>query len=834
MTQPANLIGTQEQGGGRLPLPSSSLLRSAGELSDVDGEARDQLRRVFEDFDLARAAVFERAGAIEARGGSPQGVLRTAEDGAPTFCVTDADAESDAGTDGGTFCPLPVLAVASAAHSLLRVLRSQMEALRRNTFEKELAAAHDAARRLKDKREACSDGEGLLPPRAASSDPSLLLRRSIPREQVPDGATVLPACLTLPRGTPWSPIKKNLRRDDDPVLRYIPYFGENDDNSLDVSAFESLPGEKHGSTMSTCLEDETILLTLCLVDGTEVPDTVLWQGLALALGTTSTFAQEAWNALTPAGLSASPLDVLRRRAAIAEDCAQQRAVRGERCRNCFFDTTKDGDTDPVTLGTLRDLFCRRCFVFDCSLHGTMHVAHHQRRDPPCAADPPVGPFRSAADILSAIRTVADKGRIPADATCGLEALFPSQPRPAKKRRKGGRARSATGPARSDGGQVHRAGQRPEPAACPRSAWTPLEDFVIARGLRVFKKGALGPCSAMLPHCARGDIEEALEDARASASSCGSLRGAAADRQEEGASDVDQALKSQCRQVPPHSSACAHTGPCTADTCACVASGQRCSKFCACHGSSCAHQWRGCNCRKGYCRTTACPCYAARKSCDPDLCHSCGASIDPCDRPRAAHLLRCASKVLDAWQRAEEAGNKGGGTAELDGDRHSVAHDIDRLVELRDTQLCANVGLLHGLQKHLSMGRSSIHGWGVFARECIYRNEFISEYRGELITQMEADRRGKIYDRLNCSFLFNLNEGYVIDATRCGNKIRFANHSHNPNCVARIENVNGDYRIGIYAKADIRPDEELTFDYAYRHADDDQDAPMWSKSVFTID
>ncbi|XP_024019355.1 histone-lysine N-methyltransferase EZA1 isoform X2 [Morus notabilis] len=229
----------------------------------------------------------------------------------------------------------------------------------------------------------------------------------------------------------------------------------------------------------------------------------------------------------------------------------------------------------------------------------------------------------------------------------------------------------------------------------------------------------------------------------------------------------------CKQYTP----CACKSMC-GKQCSCLNNGTCCEKYCGC-SKSCKNRFRGCHCAKSQCRSRQCPCFAAGRECDPDVCRNCWVS--------------CGDGSL------EEPPRQGDGQ-------------------------CGNMRLLLRQQQRILLAKSDVAGWGAFIKNSVNKNDYLGEYTGELISHREADKRGKIYDRANSSFLFDLNDQYVLDAYRKGDKLKFANHSSNPNCYAKVMLVAGDHRVGIFAKEHIEASEELFYDYRYGP---DQ-APAWAR------
>ncbi len=121
-----------------------------------------------------------------------------------------------------------------------------------------------------------------------------------------------------------------------------------------------------------------------------------------------------------------------------------------------------------------------------------------------------------------------------------------------------------------------------------------------------------------------------------------------------------------------------------------------------------------------------------------------------------------------------------------------------------------------MPRRISARRSPIHGHGVFALLPIARGETVIQYKGRLITHAQADREYGEGADTGHTFLFTLNDKYIVDANVGGNMARWINHSCEPNCEALIEQADDDDprhdRVLIQARHAIAPGEELTYNY----------------------
>lgn len=113
-------------------------------------------------------------------------------------------------------------------------------------------------------------------------------------------------------------------------------------------------------------------------------------------------------------------------------------------------------------------------------------------------------------------------------------------------------------------------------------------------------------------------------------------------------------------------------------------------------------------------------------------------------------------------------------------------------------------------------RSAIHGTGVFAVAPLAKGERIMEYKGRRRTHEDVDAGDSGAAESGHTFLFTLNDEYVIDGNIDGGVARWINHSCSPNCEAVVEEHASDDRsrdrIFIEAKRAIKAGEELFYNY----------------------
>ncbi|CEP03623.1 Histone-lysine N-methyltransferase [Plasmodiophora brassicae] len=111
------------------------------------------------------------------------------------------------------------------------------------------------------------------------------------------------------------------------------------------------------------------------------------------------------------------------------------------------------------------------------------------------------------------------------------------------------------------------------------------------------------------------------------------------------------------------------------------------------------------------------------------------------------------------------------------------------------------------------------GWGLRATAPILAGQFVIEYRGEVISQADAEARMEkaFSDGFRDTYIMHLGNDMLLDARHMGSDARFINHSCNANCHVQKWKDGSVERIAIFASRDIAAGEEITMDYAFDDA-----------------
>ena len=110
---------------------------------------------------------------------------------------------------------------------------------------------------------------------------------------------------------------------------------------------------------------------------------------------------------------------------------------------------------------------------------------------------------------------------------------------------------------------------------------------------------------------------------------------------------------------------------------------------------------------------------------------------------------------------------------------------------------------------VTVRRSRIDGFGVFAAEAIDADAQLGELTGESVSVAEGRRRVQGRQRI---MLVELSASRAIDATRSDDPMRFTNHSCRPNARIAVE----DGAVLFFALRDISLGEEITVAYGATH------------------
>ncbi|KAJ3522364.1 hypothetical protein NM688_g8883 [Phlebia brevispora] len=142
--------------------------------------------------------------------------------------------------------------------------------------------------------------------------------------------------------------------------------------------------------------------------------------------------------------------------------------------------------------------------------------------------------------------------------------------------------------------------------------------------------------------------------------------------------------------------------------------------------------------------------------------------------------------------------------------------------------CQNRVVQRGRKIRVNIQKTPHKGWGIFAADRIPANTFVGIYAGEYLTDAEGNERGKKYNQVGRTYLFDIDFWYLkkddpdkpvkycVDAFHAGNFTRYLNHSCDPNCQLSpcyINEANIEKPLlAIFTRRDVAAGEELCFSY----------------------
>lgn len=163
--------------------------------------------------------------------------------------------------------------------------------------------------------------------------------------------------------------------------------------------------------------------------------------------------------------------------------------------------------------------------------------------------------------------------------------------------------------------------------------------------------------------------------------------------------------------------CNHSGSCVEANCRCFREKVTCEKTCSC-SLACNRRFPGCRCAftpgKRVCGSaSSCLCFKFNRECDADICGTCG-----------------VAEVLDP---------------------------VNRYNEEMSSQRCTNAAIQKGVPRKTLLGKSEVHGFGLYAGQDIHEEDMIGEYTGEILSVGESERREVVYHYEQNMYLFKLNK-----------------------------------------------------------------------------